>query len=588
MEHSRLRFIRGSAIALALVSVLWGLAPTTVRAATTSTVVIHYKPSAGDSTAWNLWVWEPSFGTGGQLKSFTGSDRYGKVATLTFDHSVTSLGFIVMTDTTTWRKDVAADRFISVVANTAAIWLQGGDAKIYAGVDNNNSPILPLDGSSSAPALEPSTARVPTWTKNAVIYEVNVRDYTNAGTFMAFADHLPRLKALGVDILWIMPIHPIGLAKRLGGLGSPYSLSNYQAVNPEFGSAQSFKQLVATAHKLGMKVVLDWVGNHTSFDNVWIGPHKDWYTQDGQGNIITPPGTGWTDLAELNYGNTDMRAAMISAMRMWVKTYGVDGFRADYAPGVPTDFWESANSQLQTIKPLFMLAESDGKADLLQNAFLSNYGWSLNWFMNNVKAGQMTKSDFKSQVDRLATQYPAGTYPMTFITNHDQNAWDGTEFERMGAAVPAMATLEFLFPGIPMLYSGQEVGLNRRLSFFDKDQITWPTSSNWTPFYQKLIDVKTRNSALWNGTYGGPLTTLGNNNDHVISFVRTKGTNRVIGVINLSNTAQSVTVAMQPGPKNISLFRLETNTKTTITPTMTFTLPAFGYEVFSTVASKVN
>jgi glycosidase len=158
----------------------------------------------------------------------------------------------------------------------------------------------------------------------------------------------------------------------------------------------------------------------------------------------------------------------------------------------------------------------------------------------------------------------------------------------MGAAVPAMATLEFLFPGIPMIYSGQEVGLNRRLSFFDKDQISWPTSSTWTPFYQKLIDVKTRNAALWNGTYGGPLTTLASNNDHVISFARTKGTNRVIGIINLANTAQSVTVAMQPGPKNISLFRLETNIKTTITPTMTYTLPAFGYEVFSTVASKVN
>ena len=580
--------MRVGAVLLGMSVVLLGFSATGVTAATSSTVVVHYKPAAGDTTSWNLWVWEPAAGTPGQLKSFTSTDRYGKIATLTFDHAVTSLGFIVMTDTTTWKKDVAADRFISLTANAATVWLQGGDASIYAAVDNNNSPILPIDGSGSVAPLAPSTATAPVWTKTAVIYEVNIRDYTAAGTFMAFADHLPRLKALGVDILWIMPIHPIGRVKRLGTLGSPYSLSNYLAVNSEFGDLKSFKQLVATAHKLGMKVILDWVANHTSFDNVWVAQHKDWYSQDAQGNIITPPGTGWTDLADLNFDNKDMRAAMISAMRMWVKTYGVDGFRADYAPGVPTDFWEAANGQLQTVKPLYMLAESDGKADLLQNAFLSNYGWSLNGFMNNAKAGQLTKADFQSQVDRLTTQYPSGTYPMTFITNHDQNAWDGTEFERMGAAVPAMATLEFLFPGIPMLYSGQEVGLNRRLSFFDKDQITWPSSSTWTTFYQKLIDVKTRNSALWNGAYGGPLTMLASDNNRVISFVRTKGTNRVIGIMNLSNTAQTVTVAMQAGPRNISLYRLATNSKTTITPTMTFTLPAFGYEVYSTVASKVN
>ena len=573
---------------IAAFAILLGAAPSGSAAATTSTVVIHYKPATGDTTSWNLWVWEPAAGTPGQLKPFTGTDRYGKVATLTFDHAVTSIGFIVMTDTTTWRKDVDSDRFISLTANSATVWLQGADANVYAGVDNNNSPILPINGSPSVSPLSPSTARVPAWTKTAVIYEVNVRDYTAAGTFAAFADHLARLKTLGVDILWIMPIHPIGHVKRLGTLGSPYSLSDYLAVNPEYGSLTSFKQLVASAHKLGMKVILDWVGNHTSFDNVWVAPHKDWYTQDAQGNIITPPGTGWTDLAELNFDNADMRAAMISAMSMWVKKYGVDGFRADYAPGVPTDFWEAANAQLQAIKPLYMLAESDGRADLLQNAFLSNYGWTLNWFMNNVKAGQLTKSDFQSQVDRLTSQYPAGTYPMTFITNHDQNAWDGTEFERMGDAVPAMATLEFLFPGIPMLYSGQEVGLNRRLSFFDKDQITWPSYSAWTTFYRKLVDLKTRNAALWNGSYGGELTMLASDNNRVISFVRAKGSNRVISVMNLSNTAQTVTVAMHPGPKKISLYRLETNAKTSVTPTMTFTLPAFGYEVYSTVASKVN
>ena len=567
---------------------LFGFSPASVSAGITSQVTIHYKPAAGDTTVWNLWIWEPGAATPGHVEPFTSSDRYGKIATLTFDHAVSSIGFIVMTDTTTWRKDVSADRFIPLVSNAANVWLQGGDALLYSAVDNNNSPMLPIDNSSNVPALNPSTAVVPTWTKTAVIYEVNVRDYTAAGSFAAFADHLPRLKALGVKILWIMPIHPIGFAKRLGHLGSPYSLSDYRAVNSEFGSLKNFKALVSSAHTLGMKVILDWVGNHTSFDNVWVAAHKDWYSQDAQGNIITPPGTGWTDLAELNYDNYSMRSAMISAMSMWVKTYGVDGFRADYAPGVPTDFWETANSQLQAIKPLYMLAESDGKTDLLQRAFLSNYGWSLSGFMNKVKDGQMTRSDFQAQVDRLTSQYPAGTYPMTFITNHDQNAWDGTEFERMGAAVPEMATLEFLFPGIPMIYSGQEVGLNRRLSFFDKDQITWPSSSAWTPFYQKLIDLKTRNSALWNGAYGGPLVSLTNNNSHVISFARSKGTNRVIGIMNLSNSAQTVTVAMQASTKNISLYRLATNSKTTVAPTMTFTLPAFGYEVYSTVASKVS
>ena len=577
---------------LGLALVAAGLFTQPANAVTTTTLTVHYKASANNTTTWSLWAWDTGSAAGGSQYLFTSTDSYGQVATIVFDHAVTRVGFLVFTNTTTWIKDIGADRFAAISGSTGAIWLRGGDGNTYGNAANALSQTSPLStpAAPQGPAglgSTTSTAVVPTWIKNAVVYEVNVRAFSKEGTFTAFTRQLPRLKTLGVDVLWLMPIHQPGQLMKLGTMGSPYAVKDFRGVNPNYGTLADFKSLVKSAHAFGMKVILDWVGNHTAWDNIWITSHRDWYTQDSSGKILTPI-PEWQDLADLNYDNADMRAEMLSAMTMWVKTYGVDGFRADYAGGVPTSFWNTATTALNAIKPIYMVAEDDSKPELMSSSFNSNYGWSLNGFMNAVSANTQTKSGFQYQVDRLNSFYPKNSYPMNFITNHDQNAWNGTEFERMGSAVPAMAVLEFLFPGIPMIYTGQEIGLNRRLSFFDKDQVVWPDDSTWTHFYSKLIDLKTRNSSLWNGQYGGELTMLPNTNSRVVSFARTKGTNKVIGIWNLSNQPQTVTVTTSTSTKSVYMYDFDSYTRLKVLPSTTVTIPAFGYLVYSTALVKAH
>ena len=434
------------------------------------------------------------------------------------------------------------------------------------------------NAASVSPAVAASST--PTWMKNAVIYEVNVRQYTDAGTFDAFATHLPRLKELGVDVLWFMPIFPISELNRKGSLGSPYSISDYKAVNPEFGTAQDFKDLINEAHAQGFHVILDWVANHTGWDNPWIAAHKDWYTQDGEGNIVWPPGTDWTDVADLNYDNADMRAAMIDALKFWVTEFNVDGYRADVAGGVPVDFWNTARTELDALgHPLFMLAEDSSNMDLLENAFSANYGWPLMSLINTLGRGTATKTDFEWGVSDLTSNYPAGTYPMNFITNHDENSWNGTEFERLGGYVKSMAALSFVMPGVPLLYSGQEVGLNRRLAFFEKDQIDW-MPSGYTAFYKKLIGLKDRNSALANGPNGGSFKLLKTSSNKVVAMARTKGSNRVILVLNLSGKKSTIKVTV--GKLAGTYVTYSTGKKTKLKATATVVVPAKGFVIYST------
>jgi glycosidase len=272
------------------------------------------------------------------------------------------------------------------------------------------------------------------WAKNAVIYEVNVRQYTSEGTFNAFAENLPRLKELGVDILWMMPISPISEKNRKGSLGSYYAVKDYKGVNPEFGTLDDFKNLVAKAHELGFKVILDWVANHTGWDNNWITEHPEWYTKDSIGAII-PPNPDWSDIADLNFDSQSMRRAMIDAMDYWVKTTDIDGFRCDVAWGVPQDFWEAARASLDSIKPVFMLAEDEDHPAFLEKAFNSDYAWKLHHIMNDVAQGKKTANDLKTYFSELGNKYAPGSYPMQFITNHDANSWSGSEYERMGDAV---------------------------------------------------------------------------------------------------------------------------------------------------------
>ncbi|KOH43951.1 alpha-amylase family glycosyl hydrolase [Sunxiuqinia dokdonensis] len=375
----------------------------------------------------------------------------------------------------------------------------------------------------------------PEWLNDAVLYEVNIRQYTPEGTFKAFAEHLPRLKDLGVDILWIMPIHPISEEKRKGRLGSYYAVQDYKGINPEFGTMEDFQKLVSQAHDLGFKIIIDWVANHTGWDHQWIYDHPEWYTKDSTGAII-PPNPDWSDIADLNFDEQPMRRAMIDAMDFWLEEADIDGFRCDVAWGVPQDFWEDARASFDSIKPVYMLAEDEDHPALLEYAFESNYAWKLHHLMNDVARGDRTAQAIRNYFNEMDEDfYAPGSFPMQFITNHDENSWAGTVEQRMGDAADAFAVFCFTVPGIPLIYSGQEAGLNKQLAFFEKDEIDWSNLEKQS-FYKQLIDLKTENQALWNGDAGGDFKLLEtSNNEQVLAFTREKDANKLLIILNLSD-----------------------------------------------------
>ena len=434
---------------------------------------------------------------------------------------------------------------------------------------------------SAAFAVSAPNAVLPTWVKSATVYEVNVRQYSSNSKLSSVTSDIPRLKSLGVDVLWLMPIYPIGVTNRLGSLGSPYSIKDYKKVNPEFGTAADLKALVKAAHKAGMHVILDWVANHTAWDNAWVSRHPDWYTQVN-GQIISPAGTGWNDVADLNYDNQDMRAAMISSMKYWVTNFDVDGFRCDAAGMVPQDFWEQATTELAKSKKLFMLAEDGSSSGLLQNAFNANYSWSLLGNLKTLASGYGSQTQIENLMDQESYSYPTGTFPLNFITNHDENSWNGTAKEFYGSAEDAMAVLTYTLPGMPLIYNGQEIGLDKRLAFFEKDAISWKAygakSKAKTLFYTQLNSIKENNPALWAGTAGGRITFLQSDNPSVMAFVRIKGTNKVLTVINLTTEKQTVTLTTTSS----KLYKLGAKKATTIGHSLKLTLTASGYAVYST------
>ena len=378
-----------------------------------------------------------------------------------------------------------------------------------------------------------SYVKHPEWSKNANIYEVNIRQYTKEGTFRAFEKHLPRLKEMGVDILWLMPIFPISEKNRKGTLGSYYAVKDYKAVNPEFGTMDDLKNLIKEAHSMGFKVILDWVANHTGWDNPWIFNHPDWYTKDSTGKMISP--FDWTDVADLNYENRELWKAMTGALEFWVKEADVDGYRCDVAGMVPTEFWDQAREKLDKIKPVFMLAEAE-QPDLHIHAFDMTYAWELHHILNQIAKGEADANTIEAYFKKQDTTFPHNAYRMNFITNHDENSWNGTVKERMGKGAKAFAVLTYTLPGMPLIYSGQEVGLDRRLKFFDKDEIEWDFTSPLIGFYTTLNNLKTGNQSLWNGEYGAGLKRVNTSDDNsVFAFVREKNGNKVFTIVNLSD-----------------------------------------------------
>lgn len=374
----------------------------------------------------------------------------------------------------------------------------------------------------------------PEWSHNATIYEANIRQHTNEGTFAALTDDLERISDMGISILWLMPVHPIGELNRKGGKGSYYSVQDYKGLNPEFGTEDDFRKLIHEAHRQDLYVILDWVANHTSFDHVWTEDHLDWYNLDSLGNLQMPEGTDWSDVADLNYENEEMRAAMIDAMAYWVREFDIDGFRCDVASYVPTDFWNDCTDSLRAIKQdIFMLAEAE-HPELHEKAFNAGYAWEWLHIINGVAAGEKSLDDIHTYRMAADTAFPNGAYKMHFTTNHDENSWNGTVFERFGEAHLTYAALTFTIDGMPLVYSGQEAGLNRALAFFEKDSVDWG-NYKYQDFYTKLLMLNDVNTALWNGDEGGDYKRLQcNAPDKVFAFVRTKNEDQVVTICNLS------------------------------------------------------
>jgi glycosidase len=414
----------------------------------------------------------------------------------------------------------------------------------------------------------------PEWAKNASIYELNIRQFTPEGTFKAVHPHLKRLADMGIDIIWLMPIHPISQTKRKGTLGSYYAVSGYREVNPEYGTLRDLQELIAAIRNNGMKVLLDWVPHHTGWDHPWIKEHPEFYSKDSLGNIIDPINEetgepwGWTDVAELKLDNQEMRAAMISDMVYWVRDIGIDGFRVDHAHGLPDDFWNQVSDSLADLNmPILMLAEGeDTRLRNLEN-FVVTYAWKFHHAMNDVANGKRTVNIFDTLLMRDRETYTHG-YHMYFTSNHDENSWAGTEFERMGDGHKAFAVLAATIDGMPLIYSGQEEPLKKRLQFFEKDTIPWKDYA-YADFYRTMLDLKKRNVALWNGEHGG-LSQRINTSEQVYAYKREKDGSKVVVILNLSPVEKTTMLTEDTGEMNEvftnKLGEIKANTEITLAP----------------------
>jgi len=419
----------------------------------------------------------------------------------------------------------------------------------------------------------------PDWTRDAVIYEINVRQYSDAGTFDAVREDLPRMKELGVDILWLMPIHPIGEVNRKGTLGSYYSVKDYYGVNPEFGTKADFKRFVDAAHAEGFKVILDWVANHTAWDNELVAAHPDWYETDWKGDFRPTPWWDWSDIIDLDFSEPGARQYMSDAMTYWVEEMDVDGFRADVAGYVPLDFWDGLRARLDAIKPVFMLGEWQTR-DLHERAFDATYAWEWKEGMQNIAQGKADTGALYGYYSANESAWPKDAMRMTYTDNHDQNSWDGLPQEIYGDAYEAAIVLQFMGEGIPLIYSGQECENPNRLEFFEKDPIVWNCDAPLNQLFKDLIELKSNNPVLHNGAWGSTTTKVENSNPQkIFSFIRrNEAGNAVLVVANLSDSAQSFefTDDLPTGPYRT--FR--SGVPVTIDQKIRI-LPAWGWAVYS-------
>ena len=421
----------------------------------------------------------------------------------------------------------------------------------------------------------------PKWAYESTIYELNTRQLTPEGTFAAAEAVLPTLRENGIDILWIMPCQPIGKLTRKGTLGSYYSIIDYCQMNPEFGTREDFEHFLQTAHDLGFKVILDWVANHTAPDSEWT-KNEGWHYRDSLGNLMVQ--YDWTDISKLDYHNQDMRNEMLRCMRWWMDSIGIDGFRCDVAGEVPTDFWNWAMADIRKDHPdMFTLAEDEDKAqELTETAFDMYYGWTLHHLMIGVAQGKNCVEDLWAYFAKADSTIRPNAIRMNFITNHDENSWNGTEFERMGNSVPLWSAFCYVVPGMPMIYTGQLSGNHHRLEFFEKDLIDTNPEYAQADLYKQLNQLRADNKALHSPEQGAPMMRIAADNEHIFACVRhAEGKwcdNTVIAVMNMSGEEQTVTLDLTGYEGKYDCI---CGKKITLEATQTFQLKPWEYKIFT-------
>ena len=379
------------------------------------------------------------------------------------------------------------------------------------------------------------------WKHTTNIYEVNVRQYTKDGTFKAFEKEMPRLKNMGVKTLWFMPITPIAQLNKKGSMGSPYAAADYTSINPEFGTMDDFKHMVNEAHRLGFKVIIDWVANHTGWDHVWTKTHPEFYLKDPDGSFHKA--SGMDDIIELDYSNKEMRLAMIDAMKFWITETDIDGFRCDLASWVEVDFWQQARPEVEKVKPLFWLGEFDEiESPDYGKVFDASYSWK--WMHKSADYYENNES-IQSLKDLLIQYSQIGDSSMRawFTSNHDENSWNGTEYEKYGDITLPMAVFSATWNGVPLLYSGQELPNMKRLEFFEKDVIEWTKELKMADFYKTLLSLKSSNPALRGGDSAVSTYILNTSaNDKIFAYLRKNGKDEVLVVLNLSKEPVKFTI----------------------------------------------
>jgi len=417
----------------------------------------------------------------------------------------------------------------------------------------------------------------PQWAMQESIYEVNVRQFSKEGSLRAVERELPRIHKLGAKILWLMPIHPIGTERRKGSLGSPYSIKDYLDVNPELGTKSDLRSLISSAHQMGMKVLLDWVANHTAWDHPWTRLHPEFYTRDANGNF-QPPNSDWHDVIDLNYDNPGLVEEMIRSMEYWVTEFDIDGFRCDVASLVPSNFWLKASQRLNQIKPIFMLAESESR-DLLDHGFDALYGSGLFRTFSEVATHRKNANDTWQSFLQQRSQGKPDALFMQFSSNHDENTWTGDLYEKLGDSSAVFSVLVTTLPGIPLIYNGQEAGLAKRIAMFDKDPIFW--RDHWLAhMYSRLFALKSQNRALLSGSSQGTIRRLSTDlNRDVLAFVRENGDDVVIVMTNLSNRPVSFKLKDLNFKRTLKDVLVEQSVE--LSGEKTFDLVPWGFRVFS-------